>query len=497
MEFKRHIINKLLIIVTYFMLVSCEQHRLAYIEKLMETNIEMADSLILVIGEPIRKNNQAHYAILKTQIDYKKYRDIPNDNAIRIATDYYGTNSKDYYAAMAWYSLGCVAELNNQDSTAVDAYLTALKLFPDTSNRYYALTEQNLSYIYLEHKMEKEAIDMIVSCRTNAVRLNDSAAIAFCDFNIANSLLYKNKYNKAEEIYLRVKDSKWLSPNTSPMPYIQLAKIAMFRDSNYIEAITYADSFIVRNNNIVPKDIAYSIKADAYYGIGNIDSALQYYNLSIIDSNDPYIVCDAYRSLSEIYTIQNKTDSATFFAKQAGYWMDSIVSATSSSYLYRIINKHTSIPKQLHLLPKYVLTSAIVLFIILLTIFQIKKKKSAEHIKHTTITDFELLINDFKESRLYNDMSHIIDHQALLSANQRNSITNEFRNSLAEVRNYLHNSSTNINQVELDYCIFTMIGFKQKDFHLFFNISHSGSRNLKARIKTKLSESTYNYIFKS
>lgn len=495
MEFKRHIINKLLIIVAYFMLVSCEQHRLAYIEKLMETNIEMADSLILVIGEPIRKNNQAHYAILKTQIDYKKYGNIPNDSLIRIATEYYGSNTKNYHAAMAWYNLGCVAGLNGQDSTAADAYLTALGLFPDTLNRYYALTEQNLSYIYLEHKMEKEALEMILACRTNAERLRDSAAIVFCDFNIANSLLYKNQYNIAEESYLKIKDSKWLSPNTKPMPYIQLAKIYMFRDSNYTKAIAYADSFIIKNKGVKSKDIAYSIKADAYYSLGNIDSALLYCNLSIEDKNDPYIVCDAYRTLSEIHTIKNNSETAVYYAQQASSWMDSITSGTAPSPLFRIINKHVSAKQPVLIISKGYFVIIFSLLLTFVLIIWISKKLKGNNLQNPNIADFEQAINAFKESQSYNEMNQIIYQGNKVSDHNRNCIIKEFRKSTIKIRNYIFSLSNNISQTELDYCIFILLGFKQKDFHLIFHISYSGSRNLKSRIKEKIPESTYNHIF--
>ena len=52
-----------------------------------------------------------------------------------------------------------------------------------------------------------------------------------------------------------------------------------------------------------------------------------------------------------------------------------------------------------------------------------------------------------------------------------------------------------MSSIEIDYCIYTILGFRQKDFVLFYNISPSGSRNIKARIKDKTPEQLFNNIF--
>ena len=212
------------VITACCLLSGCRHSGLSRVERLMENDVETADSLICTMNKPTGNRGRARYALLKTQIDYKLFRPALNDSAIRIATDYYGRDRKSFHAAMAWYSLGCVSAELGRDSTAADAYLTALRLFPDTLVRYYALAQQNLSYIYLEHNMKDEAIRLIKSCRTNAVRLNDSAAITFCDYNIANSLLYNNEYDSARVMFLKLKDNPWMTPGTKDVPLLQLFK---------------------------------------------------------------------------------------------------------------------------------------------------------------------------------------------------------------------------------------------------------------------------------
>lgn len=503
----KHTTNVMLVVLTACALTGCIRNRLLQVERLMESDIKTADSLICSMVEPTDKRNRALYALVKTQIDYKMYRDAVSDSTIRIATDHYGRRYKGYHSAMAWYSLGCISAALGSDSTAADAYLTAIRLFPDTLVRYYALAEQNLSYIFLDHRMDAEAIPLIKSCRANAVRLEDSAAIAFCDYNIAKLLLYNNDYEASRKMFLELKDSKWLSPNTINNPLIHLAKID-FVNNNYTEAISYADSFLIKNQCTESNSTAYSIKADALYQLNLVDSAYHYYKLSLIDASEPYTICDSYRRLSEINSLKGNTDSASFFAKQASAWMDTITSSIGSDNILRaLVSNSESLPRPINL---YTLFLAIVSSLVLIAIIvQFSLQSKSNHVdlqaeqpmniipKAETIADFEKDLIAFKQSDLYNEMIININEHKELEYKQKYGISRKFQISpeLKRIRNFIYASSNKLNGFELDFCIFLMIGFKQKDFHRIFNLSQSGSRNLKNRIKDKVPESIYRYIF--
>ena len=482
----------LLLVLAACAMAGCGRRELLQVEQIMECDVETADSLIYSMNEPTGKRNRALYALLKTQIDYKLYRDAVSDSTIRIATDYYGKRYKDYHAAMAWYSLGCISAELGQDSTAADAYLTAMALFPDTMVRYYALAEQNLSYIYLDHKMDAEAIQLIKACRANAERLDDSAAIVFCDYNIANSLLYNNDYAEAKEMFLKLKDNKWMSPNTSDIPLLQLSKINLLYDLDYLSAITYIDSFLVRNDHINSYGTAYSLKADSYYNLGQLDSALLYYELSLADVDDLYTLCNSLRYLAEIHSLIGNQDSATYYTKQVSVWADSIVSVSNSDNILRALLNHT----QFSTVPK---SKQHIIFIILIAIFFIVSicillftyYKNA-HKEPQSILDFTQDIEDFKKCELYGFMARTINKHEAPETKEKNSFIKEFRNSLVNIRTFIAISSK-ANDDDIDFCIYTMLGFNQKDFNTLFNVSQS--RTLKHRLKGKMSESMFNSIF--
>lgn len=468
-----------------------ELRRLTAIEPLLEHNPDSARVLLDGIDPTgFRGESLALYALLKTQADYKCYVDIPSDSLIRKATAYYGTRRKGYHSAMSWYSLGCVSASFGCDSAAADAYLTSMRLFPDTLVRYYALAEQNLSYIFLDRNMYSEAMSLIKSCRANAVRLNDSAAIAFCEYNTANILLYKNELDSARKLFLALKDNIWLSPDTKDEPLLQLSKISsLFKD--YKSSIEYADSFIIRNNHSVPYGAAYSVKADAFFNLGQLDSALCYYKLSLTDTSDPFTICEAHRRLTELYSRFGNSSSAADHAKLLSSWTDSIIEATYSNDIYSVLYSKRSIqtPSNSLFITYFPIFFLIILLISTGLIVFFRKK----HIWHFPSLGTD--IDNFKKGTLYNRMCKIVRNQTPPSPIDRSQIEIEYHNSLTGLRNSIKASGMKLNEMDVDYCIFSLLGFKQKDFHLFFPISYSGSRNLKMRMKEKLPRRLFKRIF--
>jgi hypothetical protein len=117
------------------------------------------------------------------------------------------------------------------------------------------------------------------------------------------------------------------------------------------------------------------------------------------------------------------------------------------------------------------------------------------HKKTESIADFADDIVEFRNSSLYLEMVNVVHNQEELSTKNKNLFEKKFRKSLIGLREFIIKSSTQMSSIEIDYCIYTILGFRQKDFVLFYNISPSGSRNIKARIKDKTPEQLFNNIF--
>ena len=111
----------------------CTSPSMRQLEQLEAQLDSMPDAVRLALDSipfaSLNDEERALYAILRTQADYKCYAPLTTDTLIRCyATDFYPGNQKNYRAAMAWYSLGCVYTELKDDAGAVEAYLQELLL---------------------------------------------------------------------------------------------------------------------------------------------------------------------------------------------------------------------------------------------------------------------------------------------------------------------------------------------------------------------------------
>ena len=231
-------------------LVSCgERSILRNAEALLETDPAATDSILASMPAPKSRRNRALYAVLKTQAEYKQYKPLTTDSLILTATDYYGTRirgsrNRRYHSALAWYSQGCVySELNN-DLAAIDAYLKAQDLFPDTLIRYYALTEKNVGVLLLNRMMLDEAIHQFKCCQINAKRLQDTKMLNHAYFHTGLCALYSKDFIVADSIFRDIIDNSKYSRSQRSAATIHLAKINLYYHENNNEALNLINHYL-------------------------------------------------------------------------------------------------------------------------------------------------------------------------------------------------------------------------------------------------------------
>ena len=314
-------------------LTSCRDttcRELARIEQLMETSPAEADTLLASIGEPQKPSLKAWYAVLKTQLDYKLYREIESDSLIKTATEYYGTPYKNvsrlrrYRAAMAWYSQGCVYSGLNDDFSAIDAYLKAQGLFPDTLSRYYALSEQKLGIHYLNRMMLVQAKQELLDCRINALRLNDKKTANYVFYQTGLTALYGKDFNYADSIFGVILSDSTFSFSQKTGALLQMAKIRLHSDKDYINALKYVDSYIDQIRDKDQYGAGLCIKSDIYYAMCEYDSAYKYGLESFSKTNELYTMCSVADRLAELSVLNGKVDEASHWHKMYGELRDSI-----------------------------------------------------------------------------------------------------------------------------------------------------------------------------
>ena len=239
-------------------------------------------------GEP-----RALYALLKTQADYKCFVPITSDTLIRYATDYYDGKCKNYRAAMAHYSLGCVySELNN-DAAAIESYLRAQSLFPDTTVRYHRLCYQNLGLHYLNKNMADEALAAYLSYHT----LSHGSNWPYADIKLAQAYIYKGMPEQAYKLLTNLLQSREGIDDLSLETILfELGKIEYAFNKDLDKAETYFDQLIALYDN-EEVDAAHWFKGAIAELRGDKDTANKYFQLTLKGSNETYLQYNCARSL--------------------------------------------------------------------------------------------------------------------------------------------------------------------------------------------------------
>ena len=241
----------------------------------------------------LRGEARALYAILRTQADYKCYVPLTTDTLIRYATNYYNRSRKNYRAAMAWYSLGCVYSEMKDDASAVEAYLKAQSLFPDTTVRYHRLCYQNLGHHYLKKGIADEALNAYRAYLCTA----EGYDRLYANIGLARAYIHKRQPEQAREIL------KSLLPfrNELDTPSLEtilfnLGKIEYTFSKDYDKADAYFNQLITLYGND-KIDATYWFKGDIAESHGYIDSAKYYYEAAMQKDGEVYLQYNCSRSL--------------------------------------------------------------------------------------------------------------------------------------------------------------------------------------------------------
>ena len=305
-------------------LISCrDNHALQEAEALLETNPAVADSILTSMPVPTSNRDRAWHAVLKTQADYKLYKPITSDSLILTATNYYGIHRKNFRSALAWYTQGCVYKEMSNDLAAIDAYLRAEELFPDTLSRYFALTEQNIGDILLQRDMNSDAFNYFKRAIKTSEKLHDSTVIAYSKYKQSLIYLYEADYIKAGNLLNELDNNSYLTPYYRIDIKLGLSKVATFHEQDYTKSISITDYCIDSKSH---RASGYNLRGINYLYLNELDSAIICFNKSLSYSRDIYTDYSNYLFLSETSIRHNETEKAMYYFSLYETATDSIIS---------------------------------------------------------------------------------------------------------------------------------------------------------------------------
>ncbi len=492
-----------LFILTALLFTSCTGSGadLSHAETLLETNPAAADSILTNMPMPTRHRDRAWYAVLKTQADYKQYKPITSDSLILTATSYYGTHRKNYRSAMAWYSQGCVYKDMQIDSSAVESFIRAMDLFPDTLNRFYSLTEQSLGDVFLRKSMYHQAHSMYSCCQKNAGFLNDSAIIAYCEYKIATIYLYERQYEHAKSMFYRLMNNNNLSPFYRNESVINYSKSLIYSDGDIQMAYALMSGTSIKES-YYSKGVINSILGIIHYNMCNYDSAYIYFKKSLESANEIYTRSTDYCYLLELSSMMGDTDEAHYYATNYTNTIDSIIVLEDANDVAAVKIEYAQESyknKRKEYIVKSVffsVSSFIVLFFILVFVYQYKIKR---------YQDYYIKLSD--QSRIRNvslnpecSESEILDYciqvfngtpSFLLLKGEPCSITNHLRQSIlhdltisfSEYYSFAGNHYPDFNIKYINFCILHYLNFSHQQIVDILCLSENNYRVSKSRIR--------------
>ena len=476
------------------------------------------------------KRDAALYALLRTQADYKCDIPLTTDTLALIATDYYGTpRHKNYHAAMAWYTLGCVYGDMNDDVNATDAFLKAKSLFPDTLIRYYALTEQKLGTHHLNRHMIREAAHEFQSAKQNLIHLGDSTAVAFLDLSLARCCLYREDYASAREWLERVLHNPHASQYVFTVAHFEMAKVEIYYNHDYPKAHEYLDYDIrhtINKNELVGN---YCLKAIIFQEQEELDSAWHYYQRSLDCQSSPATFSNVYRQMAILAPRLGKVDSIAYYVRGYHTYIDSLYIISNQQAIRQVENDHRVELEKRRIEDQHrrLLVGGIAVFVVLclslLTLYLLHRNRNnrktialqqairdsnavlinlsapAEDGKETTAIKGEALVNPETYISLFRLGRQTLDPKVLTRLKRLDIITNgaeaddirrDYEQALdhafVELMMILQLAGPSLNKQDMVYLISRMLGMDDKRIQVIQDTYESTFRMRRKRLYDKL-----------
>lgn len=167
------------------------------VERYMDVYPDSALLLLEQIPHPekLRGKQRADYALLLTQARDKNYLDsLQSDSLIKIAVDYYKNGEDKVKAGKALFYYGKVMHLQDNDTLAIQAYLSALaKLEKTEEYKLQGFVHEYIGVLNTDRKLYKDALDNYQSSAYCFQKAVDTLGVYICLSGYCSYLLCRTE----------------------------------------------------------------------------------------------------------------------------------------------------------------------------------------------------------------------------------------------------------------------------------------------------------------
>ncbi len=324
---------------------SCQPHNtrnedILKAEMLLNTSPDSSFNLLSSIAHP-DKLSEADYAawcLQYTHASYKLQKKFTSDSIIQISVNYYKNSKLKKQSGTAWYLLGCVLELLQKDTVAMEAYKEAENtLAPTNESKLKGLVQFSLGYICMKDEMYSNSLNYF---RKSLEFFNQSGdkkykAYAYRDISI---MYYQLNFPLDSILYYSDKALKLSKETGDSTNYYTIL-------ANQGELLYHKD--YARSKELLLKGFNYFPELRYYYGsylayiyskLNKNDSANYYLKISMTGTNNsPYKIIGLHAAA---LIAKNRSDykNAYYNLEKSYILRDSIFQQNMTSQLH-IIDK--------------------------------------------------------------------------------------------------------------------------------------------------------------
>ena len=460
---------------------------------------EFPDSALIFLEsipfpQKLSRGDRALYALLLTQARHKNYVTLSDDSLIKVAVNYYG-KKKSLRAAQAHYYWGATYRDMGRIPFAVDKYLDAIQLMPD-ENAFLAMIYDNLAECYLEEDLYDVAMEAYK--KAYQILYKNEKYAYYSLRGMAHVFLMRNQLE-----YVRA--NEYISKVISMLKSDELDKVYRHKGEIMLELdqLDSARYYFALNKDV--QDV-YG-RAARYDGLYELEKRLGNWEAAVQNADAYMVLYDSIQELSDRQKLDELMDNhqleehKRMVSRQEqaviGYLVGTVFILVLAGVFFFMWNdrrrKKRYIALQKELMQKRVDT------------MELREEKAMEseeeHINKLVELgerQFKLCMSMFEVTECYKKlqaMETATPKQLLSMSASRFEINVAIRKAFIDVMANLEKCCPALTNDDLFYCVLSLMHCSNIVILELMNVSSEALKMRKSRIKGKLREDIFEYIF--
>ena len=334
------------------LLGSCVEKNVSNVFDKVEGYMDVCpDSALLLLeqiphSEELRGKQRADYALLLTQARDKNYLDsLQSDSLIKIAVDYYKNGEDKVKAGKALFYYGKVMHLQDNDTLAIQAYLSALaKLEKTEEYKLQGFVHEYIGVLNTDRKLYKDALDNYQSSAYCFQKAVDTLGVIYVYRDIARIYYVEQKYDSVYNYINRAlslceKKKGCISFERVIPSLLQVKGIAKRNEGDLGDAIALLKTAVETEQDRHSMHHCSMSLGNIYLNQNKLDEAKRYFTLAL-KSERPRTLAGAYHYLYLLEKRQKKYVIALYFKEKSDSLLSVDLDAKQASQILTLQRKY-------------------------------------------------------------------------------------------------------------------------------------------------------------